>query len=176
MRAICVGAALLVVASLVGCSSPPKPVVAPTRLPVPEQSPALARPAAPAAETSNWSFEAGESCSADARSASLSLSVVVSSSQVQMAVTGGPRVAFPRRAASIAFTGRSGTWTMQGRAAGRRMVQASMPLTEDAVSRVLVLLDGGVVRVGSTAPSLRIPNAGVAGRDWFRCVRQQLLP
>ncbi len=176
MRGTWVGLALLAAAaSLAGCSSPSRPVVAPTQLPVPVAPSAPTRTAAPAAETSRWSFGAGESCRAEARSASLSLTVTVSSSQVQLTVAGGRRVAFRPRAASIAFTGRSGAWTMGGRAAGRREVAASMPLTEDAASRVLVLLDGGVVRVGP-APPLRIPGAGVAGRDWFKCVRRQLLP
>ncbi len=176
MRRAWVGLALLAAAaSLAGCSSFSRPAAAPTQLPAPVASSAAARPAAPAVETARWSFDAGESCRAEARSASLSLAVTVSSSQVQFIVTGGRRVAFQPKASPIAFTGRSSAWTLRGRATGRHEIGASMPLTEDAASRVLVLLDGGGVRV-DPAPPLHIPAAGVAGRDWFKCVRQRLLP
>jgi hypothetical protein len=52
-------------------------------------------------------------------------------------------------------------------------------MTEDQAGRILVLLEGGVVRVGRPKeglPPLQVPNSGVPGRDWFECVRRQLFP
>ncbi len=68
---------------------------------------------------------------------------------------------------------------MTGRKAASHRVIASQPMTEDQAGRILVLLEGGIVRVGrpnAGLPLLQVPNSGVPGRDWFECVRRQLFP
>jgi hypothetical protein len=50
-------------------------------------------------------------------------------------------------------------------------------MSEDAVSRVLVLLSGGTIRINngrSGLPILRVPDAGQPGRSWFECAKQRL--
>jgi hypothetical protein len=83
------------------------------------------------------------------------------------------------RSVAIEFVGTSGTWTVTGRRAASHRVTASQPMTEDQAGQILVLLAGGVVRVGRAnegLPPLQVPNSGVSGRDWFECVRGQLFP
>jgi len=182
MRPALVGLALLGITatSLTGCQTPPPTVALPR--PGPDLPPPVppAKPAVRTAVVSTWSFQVGDVCSAFARSPFLSLNVSVSSSRLQVVATAAHRVALSDHAAvSIAFAGQSGNWTVPGRLTARRHIDVSSPMTEDAASRVLVLLDGGVIRVGKPRdglPSLRVPNAGLPGRDWFKCVRQRLLP
>jgi hypothetical protein len=83
------------------------------------------------------------------------------------------------RSVTIEFAGTSGTWTVTGRKAASHRVVASQPMTEDQAGQILVLLGGGVVRVGRPnegLPALQVPNSGVPGRDWFECVRRKLFP
>jgi hypothetical protein len=50
-------------------------------------------------------------------------------------------------------------------------------MSEDAVSRVLVLLSGGTIRINNGRaglPTLRVPDAGQPGRSWFECAKQRL--
>jgi hypothetical protein len=182
MRSALVGLAFLGLAatSLTGCQTPPAIVALPNPPPVSLLPAPPARPAVRTSVVSTWSFQAGDVCSASARSSSLSLKVSVSSSQLQVVATAAHRVALSVHAAvSVAFTGQSGNWIIPGRLTTRRNIDASSPMTEDAASWVLVLLDGGIIRIGNPRdglPSLRVPNAGLPGRDWFRCVRQRLLP
>ena len=85
----------------------------------------------------------------------------------------------PSRSVPIAFAGTSGAWTVTGHKARSHRVIASQPMSEDQAGQILILLGGGVVRVGNRSggvPELRIPNGGAPGRDWFECVRRQLFP
>jgi hypothetical protein len=68
---------------------------------------------------------------------------------------------------------------MSGLAGGRRRIAATEVMTEEQASRILFLLDGGTIRIGTPGeriPLLRVPNAGSSGRSWFACVRESLFP
>jgi hypothetical protein len=83
------------------------------------------------------------------------------------------------RSVAIEFAGTAGTWTVTGHKAASHHVTASQPMTEDQAGRILLLLEGGAVRVGRPReglPPLEVPNSGIPGRDWFECVRRQLFP
>jgi hypothetical protein len=83
------------------------------------------------------------------------------------------------RSVRIEFAGTAGNWTVSGHKSASHQVTAAQPMTEDQAGRILVLLEGGVIRVGRPnegLPPLQVPNSGLPGRDWFECVRRQLFP
>jgi hypothetical protein len=159
--------------SLTACEHPAAPVAVPPPPPAPPTQIQLPVPA-------TWSFRAGNVCTASAHSGALALDVTASSSALTLVARLGVSTAMPAtRFVPIEFTGTAGTWTVTGSKAASRRVVASQPMTEDQAGRILVLLEGGVVRVGNSTeglPPLRVPNGGVPGRDWFECVRRQLFP
>ena len=162
------------VLSLIACEKPPAPVaVVPP--PPPAPPPPVHRPVAAA-----WSFHSGDVCTASAASSALALDVTTSSSALTLIARVGRGTAMPAgRSVRIEFAGTAGSWTVTGRKAASHRVTASQPMTEDQAGQILVLLEGGVVRVGRPnegLPPLQVPNSGVRGRDWFECVRRQLFP
>jgi hypothetical protein len=164
---------------LTACTPPPAIVAVPQPPPpAPPQTPPPL-PAAPAPVTSNWSFDRS-ACTAKASGPGLSFEVTASSTELSLVVHTARRVSLrPTADVPIAFTGRSGNWTLAGRLAAPRRIATVSPTSEDAVSRVLVLLSGGTIRIGTGRaglPILRVPDAGQPGRSWFECVKQRLFP
>jgi hypothetical protein len=159
---------------LVACEKPPEKVIAvpPPSLPPP---PAVRRPVG-----ADWTFHSGDVCTASASSSALTLDVSASSSTLTLDARMGRGTPTPAgRSVPIEFAGAAGTWTVAGRKAASRQVIATQPMTEEQAGQILVLLAGGIVRVGRPdqgLPPLQVPNSGVAGRDWFECVRRQLFP
>jgi hypothetical protein len=164
----------VVLLSLAACEKPPVPaaVVPP---PPPAPSPPVHRPVAAA-----WTFHNGDVCTASASGSALALDVTASSSMLTLNARMGRTMPIPTgRSVTIEFAGTAGNWTVSGRKAAAHRVTASQPMTEDQAGQILVLLEGGVIRVGRPnegLPPLQIPNSGVPGRDWFECVRRQLFP
>ena len=77
----------------------------------------------------------------------------------------------------ISFTGAGGNWSVAGHMTGKHSASVRQPMTADAAGRVLVLLEGGMLRFGGAAanvPRLRVPASAAAGRAWFDCVQQAL--
>ncbi len=169
-RLVLAGAVALLLTS---CERPAAPVIAPT--PTPPPPPVVHRPVASA-----WSFHAGDVCTATAGGGGLALDVAASRDTLELVVRMLRGAAMPAsRSVAITFAGASGAWTMTGHNAASHRVIASQPMTEDQAGRVLILLGGGIVKVGNrsdSVPELRIPNSGTPGRDWFECVRRQLFP
>jgi hypothetical protein len=162
---------------LAACTPPPPAVTVPPPPPPPPAQPLPPSPVTPAPVTSNWSFDRS-SCSAKASGPGLSLDVIASRTELHLLIHTTHGVS--RRANTetpVAFTGRSGSWSIAGRVANAREIAAVSPISEDVVSRVLVLLSGGTIRTGNGrigVPILRVPDAGQPGRIWFECVKQRL--
>ena len=156
--------ALLIPALLIlaGCQTaePPRPVVAAAR-------PAPRLPPAPAVE-GVWSFAAaGARCTARVTHPDASLSVAAGPGPL-LALT----VPSTRRGSQIAFSGPDGNWRLPARA-GEGGLQATQPLTPAAEARLRALLGGGTVSIpGARQPPLRLPGAGVSGREWFGCLER----
>jgi hypothetical protein len=181
MRAAAVGLALLGVTAvlLTACKPPPEPVVVPELTPPPTAS-RIAHPMLRPPVPSNWHFQSGDTCSASAISSRISLEVTGTNARLKLVASEARYLDLPGHAAiSMTFTGNSGNWTITGRRISRREIAATSPMSEDSASRILVLLDGGIIRIGNlrdNLPPLRIPNAGQPGIDWFECIRERLLP
>jgi hypothetical protein len=162
------------VLSLLACEKPPAPVhVAP---PPPPASPPPVRRSASAI----WTFHSSDVCTASASSNALTLDVTASSSVLTLSARMGRGTLMPvGRSVAIEFAGTAGNWKVTGRKTSWHRLIASQPMTEDQAGQILLLLQGGVVRVGTPEedlPPLQVPNSGVPGRDWFECVRRQLFP
>ena len=145
-------------------------------------TPPPAPPAPPPVRSVNatWSFSSDDACTAIAASSAGALRVSVEREKLTLSVFGAPGTPFPGGSiVPVVYAGPSGSWTLAARPAGPRRIVASEPMTEVQASRILFLLDGGAIRLGRAStdfPTLRIPNAGVAGQAWFDCVRKVLLP
>jgi hypothetical protein len=162
---------------LAACTPAPVVVAVPQPPPPAPPQPPPPAPVAPAPVTSHWSFDGG-ACSAKASGPGLSLDVIASSIQLSLVIHPTRRVSHRVNTdVPVAFTGRSGNWTLAGRVTDVRQIAAVSPMSEDAVSRVLVLLSGGTIRINNGhagLPILRVPDAGQPGRTWFECVKQRL--
>jgi hypothetical protein len=171
LKLVLPGACLLL---LVACEKPPASVVV-----VPPSAPARPPPIQRRVSAA-WNFHNGDVCIASASSSALALEVTASGDTLTLNVRSGRGTAIPAgRSVAIEFAGPAGSWTVAGRKVASHRVIASQPMTEDQAGRILVLLDGGVVRVGrpdQSLPALQVPNSGISGRDWFECVRRQLFP
>lgn len=167
---------LMPLLTLAGCQHAPPP--APKSAPAPViQAP----PPAPPRQVvgTQWAFRNGENaCTATASGPHAGLTAVVRrTGSIRLSISLPGTAARPGRTTAVLFTGPAGSWQLRGTRA-RRGVEISLPLDDAALSRVLVLLSGGVVASGETGqeiPSLRLPPAGAAGRHWFECARNQLI-
>ena len=127
-----------------------------------------------------WSFTVtGAACEAKAsgRSAVLTLRVAGDRS-LRLTLSGSPRPprAAPGGAASIAFAGTDGAWTLAGRRGTGQEILVSLPLDETSVDQARTVLAGGQLKLANAeaATLLMIPDAGVAGRDWLGCIHSKL--
>ncbi len=152
---------------LASCASKPvpKPPVEP-----PPPPPKASRPTLHA----SWSFETKpDACLATAAAGSSRLVVAVRRKQpIRL------RVTFPTNAEgkiNAHFNGPAGAWTVPGWHAGKREVVFTLGRGMDSLSRVLMLLSGGVMDIDSPKKDLPIFNlsaSGAEGQQWFACARK----
>lgn len=166
-------------AAVTGCHAPPPPHVAVVQPPPPPAPPP--KPAPPRSyAASNWSFRVAEqSCVAQAQHKAMVFSVIVGPErEIDLTLETSAAYAVSRRQATgavLRFDGEPG-WTVRARMRGRIMA-AQFPLDEKGLSHVLAVLGGGRLRStvdGRAMPSLDLPDAGVAGRDWLACPRARM--
>jgi hypothetical protein len=162
---------------LVGCAAQPPSVEGQTEASIPAVAPAVPRASRQVIRTT-WDFEAGpEQCVAVAAAGRTSLRVTVRrNAAIQMTVSlPGPLP--PGRSAPMAlrFNGPAGSWQVSARPVGSRQLTAALGSDETALSRVLVLLSGGVLEIGEqerAIPSLALAPSETRGRTWFDCARE----
>lgn len=132
-------------------------------------------------QDATWSFTVnGSACEARAAGPDVSLSLRASNDRtLRFILSTSQRAPLPGRAGSpaqVAFAGAEGSWSLPARHGAGRMMTVSLPLDETSVSQARFVLGGGAVRLAGrdAVPTLTIPDAGVAGRDWLGCVRSKL--
>lgn len=165
-----------------GCQPAPRVIATGPFPPSTGRVGARARVEAPARQQdASWAFVvSGSACEATAAGQDVTLTLRVGNDRVlRLAVTTGARASLPGRAGmavQVAFAGAEGSWTLPGRRTAGRGVALSLPLDETSVGQARAVLGGGAMRlVGrDSVPGLVVPDAGVAGRDWFGCVRSKL--
>ena len=169
------GAALLLLGGCQVPSAPPRP--APTRLlPVP---PSVPPPPPPAArEPAVWHFASGPAaCTAQAIGRTARLQVTLRAGHPMEFTLSAPRGVVrrgPTTSGGLRFQGPAGEWAAQARIGPGSLAVAALPLNDQAVGRVSLLLAGGTLApfgAGAALPALVLPPAGAAGRHWFACAR-----
>lgn len=126
-----------------------------------------------------WSFSVANGvCTASVSHPGAAVTIAVGPAQM-MRVTA--RVSSPGAtgaarsiASGLAFMGRAGGWNSRLRRDGQAAM-AEAPLDDAAETRLRALLGGGSLRLtrgNASLALLTVPDAGVAGREWFGCVSQ----
>ena len=160
---------------LAACAARPRP-------PLPAPDIAINLPPAPPAPTmlnATWNFKSDVTCNANAVAVKLLLQINASSTRILTIVRLLSKQNFEVRSLPIQFASTSGKWVINSRVTGHKTAISAKTIDEYQVSRLVLLLSGGVVRFGEEdmgIPSLRIPNAGQAGQAWLNCVQKLLLP
>jgi len=160
---------LLVLLGLAACQVAPSPAPRPVA-----RAPARVAPP-PAPVDGAWSFSIlADRCTARVAHRDMALAVTAGPAQRASFTLTAPNRGLPaRRALRIGFQGDGGRWQVPGRTDARRTATASLPLDGTGTARIQDLLGGGTLTAsgsGVSAPALTVPDAGVAGRDWYGCV------
>ena len=127
-----------------------------------------------------WSFQAAQdSCVALARAGSASLRILISADgMIRLTLTmPGQSGATP----VARFNGPAGNWLMKGALLPSRqsalLATFSLPRNDTSLSRILMLLSGGMLELGPAdagLPILALPESGDDGRQWFICARRSV--
>ena len=78
----------------------------------------------------------------------------------------------------LRFTGPAGLWQVSARRAAARRYTVTLGSDDKALSRILVLLSGGMLELGEPAQpivSLVISSSDAQGQSWFDCARGKML-
>ena len=165
---------ILIAAGLTACKAPTQRQTAAEQVaPKPTEVPA------PPVTRAVWSFSSAQNCVATASSSIIAIGIETTDSAVTWTVRGPLAAMAPgQRHVRLAFAGNHAAWTIIARRAPRGQLIASMPLSEYAAGRILVMLGGGALQVGtgSDVRTIVLPGSGQDGARWFGCVRDHLLP
>lgn len=161
----------LLLALLPACCTAPQPAPKPAEPTSAVQAPPPphVRPVLHAA----WSFQTGsDACVAVAKAGAASLQIAVRREGLIRLTLSLPGAPPPRPVAR--FIGPAGRWVVQGSPAGRHDVLFTLGRNNTSLSRILMMLSGGVVSLeppGEDSPILSLPESGPEGQQWFTCVR-----
>ena len=159
-----------------GCQVPSAPPQPAARLPLPP--PAPPPPPRQPQENAAWHFEStAGACTARAHGPTARLRITLRAGhpvEFVLYVPRGVLLRGPRAPGALHFQGPAGGWTAQARIGPGTLAVAALPLNDQAVGRIALLLAGGTlapVGAGTALPALLLPPAGTPGRQWFACAR-----
>jgi hypothetical protein len=164
---------------LAGCAAQPPPVQEKVEAPAPVAAPVVQRGPRQVISTT-WKFDATtDECVAVAVSGRTSLQVTVPrNAPIRMTVSLARSLPSGRPIPmALRFNGPAGRWQVNARPVGTRQLAAALGSDDTALSRVLVLLSGGVLEVGepdAAIPSLGLTPSEARGRVWFDCARRNM--
>jgi hypothetical protein len=166
---------------LAGCSKP-EPEAERHEAAVPAVAPAIQPPPRQVVRTS-WTFSADkDECVAVAAAGGTALRVTVRrSAPIRLALSLAPPLevrAFGRAAIPLRFTGPTGRWQVVAQQSGIRQLAVALGSDETALSRVLVLLSGGMLEVGEPGQAnitLAVAPSDTRGQLWFDCARGKII-
>jgi hypothetical protein len=127
-----------------------------------------------------WTFRSGdEDCVAVAAAENVSLVVTVNrNASINLAVSVPGQLTQGSRSVPLRFTGPSGTWQVAASRTAAHQISVGLSANDIALSRILVLLNGGVLDVGTPPQpivSLAISPSEAQGQTWFDCARGKVL-
>jgi hypothetical protein len=169
---------------LVGCQqwaatpltpSPPRRPILPLPPAVTLTPPRLPR------EPARWLFTTDPiGCVARARARTGELRVTLEAGHpvefALFALRGGARKG-PTMLGTLHFEGAAGVWTALARIGPGRVAVTELPLNDQSVGQISLLLSGGIltpIGAGSSLPILLLRPASMPGRHWFACPRSLL--
>jgi hypothetical protein len=163
---------------LAGCTPPPPADDGRREASVPAVPPLVRRPSSQVVRTS-WTFNsADDECAAVAAAAGMSILVAVRrDAPIRLVITLASPSHGPSRV-PLRFTGPAGGWQVAARQTAARQIELALGSDEIALSRVLVLLSGGMLAVGEPAQpivSFVIGPSDSQGQIWFDCARGKML-
>ena len=140
--------------------------------------PPLVRRAPARVIRTEWTFRAGDDeCTAIAAAAGTSLSVTVRrNTPIRLMLLLPSSSNAP--SLPVRFRGPAGGWVASARRFGARQLNVTLGADQDALSRVLVLLNGGTLQVGEPAQPIAlfvIRPSEAQGQGWFDCAREKML-
>ena len=164
---------------LVGCTPPAPPAEEGRREASVPAVPPLARRVPSQVVRTSWTFSSSdEACTAVAAAAGTSLLVAVRRDAPIRLVVSLASPAVGSVSVPLRFTGAAGAWQIVARRTAAHQIAVTLGSDETALSRVLVLLSGGVLEVGAPAQpivSLAISPSDAQGQSWFDCARGKML-
>jgi hypothetical protein len=167
---------------LAGCTAQPPTEEGTREVPAPvAAAPTVKRVLPRQVIRTTWSFTAGsDECVAVAASGPTTLQVTVRRDAPLRIVVSLPVQLEPGRRAPLAlkFNGPAGQWQVSAQRVTSRQIAAVLESNDTTLSRVLVLLSGGVLEVGD--PEQAVPSIGLApseaqGQRWFDCARNTMI-
>jgi len=149
-------------------------------------APAVAPPPQPPPRQTlrtTWTFTADkDECVAVAAAAGTALRVTVRrNAPIRLALSLAPPLEVRptgRAAVQLRFNGPTGRWQVAAQQSGNRQLAVALGSDEIALSRVLVLLSGGMLDVGDAEQaniSLTVAPSDTKGQLWFDCARGKIL-
>ncbi len=131
----------------------------------------------------SWTFTAGsDECVAVAAGGGTALRVTIRRAAPINLVLSLTAQSEQRLAAHVAiplrFTGSAGRWQVSAQPLANHQLNVTLGTGDIALSRVLVLLSGGVLDVQSPEQvilSMTVAPSDAAGQVWFDCARSKLL-
>lgn len=122
----------------------------------------------------SWAFQQGEDdCIATAAGDGAAALLTVSrAGPIRLNVSVRSLPSKNRANVPLRFAGGAGNWQLTARPTAAREFAADLGSGDMALSRVLSLLSGGTLEVGSQRVAI-VP-AGSQGQQWFDCARRQI--
>jgi len=168
--------AILALLALTGCQHAPPPARPALVLPLPPAAPP-APPPLPR-EAATWHFTtAHDACTASASGRTTLLRITAQAGRpatFALFARHGTHAAEATAQGALRFQGAAGGWSALARIGPGSEAIATLPLNDQAVGRIALLLAGGTltpVGAGAILPTLLLPPAGAPGRHWFACAR-----
>jgi hypothetical protein len=165
---------ILLLALAPACCAPHHPAPKPAE-PAPLPPPPPAPPERPVLHAT-WSFQTGpNACLALARAGAANLRITVHPEGPIRLTMSVPDDAPTKPVAH--FSGPAGHWLLGGSHAVPREASFFLARDEVSLSRILMLLSGGVLNLEPSeddVPILSLPASGAEGQEWFACARDSV--
>jgi hypothetical protein len=126
-----------------------------------------------------WTFRSSDTeCVAVAAAGDTSLLVTIRrDAPIRLTVSLATPSAHGPSTLPLRFSGPAGAWQVSARRTAARQLAVTLGSDDTALSRVLVLLNGGTLDLGNPSQpilSLAISASDAQGQAWFDCARSKL--
>jgi hypothetical protein len=127
-----------------------------------------------------WTFRSNdEECVADAAAAGTSALITIRrNAPIRLVVSLESQPVHGSVTVPLRFTGPAGRWQVSARRTTPHRFAVTLGSDDRALSRILVLLSGGMLELGESAQpivSLAISPSDAQGQSWFDCARGKML-